>query len=173
MHRSIGVFVHSVLVLSLFVFSACLVPPIQPHLWKPDPSADVPASFTISKAFEFTDGKTRESFVVPAGTYTLWYQNKFGYYYRQEGTTIRRTNAKGEVDELVGGLGLGKRIDVISLYQLLTLAEDSNKHGELTHLAAWEQGDKDGFTRNWIVNLPRHFYPEIGFPEYQMPGTDR
>lgn len=158
---------------SLFLSTGCLVPPIQPHLWKSDLAAEVPASFKLPRTFEFTDGKTRESFVVPAGTYTLWYQNKFGYYYRQEGTQIRRTNAKGKVDEFVGGLGLGKRIDVISVYQLLTLAEDYKKHGELTHLAAWEQGDKDGFTRNWIVNLPRHFYPELGFPEYQMPGTDR
>ena len=155
------------------ILAGCSTPSVQPQLWKAAGHADVPSVLEIREPLVFSDAKTRESFVVPAGHYILWYQNKFGYDYRQEGTKIRRTNAKGIVDEFEGGLELAKRIDIITLYQLVSLTDGTQKHGEIAHLAALEAGDKDGFTRNWVVNLPRHFYPAIGFPEYQMPGTDR
>jgi hypothetical protein len=163
----------SLLALVALILAGCFAPPIQPQLWKASGSTEVPAAIEIREPLVFSDAKTRESFVVPAGRYVLWYQNKFGYDYRQEGTKIQRTNAKGIVDEFEGGLELAKRVDIITLYELVSLADGTRKYGEIAHLAAFEAGDKDGFTRNWVVNLPRHFYPTLGFPEYQMPGTDR
>jgi len=157
-----------IFLVSLFV--GCVAP--QPHLWK-NGGTEVPASFEVKAPLTFTDGKTHESFSIPPGTYRLWYQNKFSYYYRAEGTKIRRTDANGTVSEFLGGLDLAKRVDIVGVYQLITTADDYKKNGELTHLAALEAGDKDGQVRRWIVNLPREFYPALGFPQYQMPGTDR
>lgn len=157
-----------VLFLALLALSGC-VAPIQPDLWK-STKGEVPAEIVLARAILVGDGNVgkRVYFELPPGRYTLWYENKVGYYYRQEGTKIKKMPPRGVVTEFDGGFQLSKRIYFISIYELVSLKDDYKKHGELSVLSAWEQGDKDGMTRNHAANIPFELFPEFGFPSEHL-----
>lgn len=155
----------SLALLACLVVGGCMVPAIQPWLWR-GADGEVPTEILLARPISASNGKREkmETFQLPAGRYVRWYENKFGYYFRQEGAKVRKTSADGVSTEIEGGFQLAKRIDHISVYHLVSLADDAKKHGELSYLSAWEQGDKDGMTRNFAATIPREFYPEFGFP---------
>jgi hypothetical protein len=158
----------SLVILVCVYMGGCMVPAIQPWLWRAS-DGNVPTEIVLARPVSASNGKGKNMviFQLPAGKYTRWHENKFGYYFRQEGAKVKKTSAGAEPIEIEGGFQLGKRIDQISIYHLVSLAEDSKKHGELSYLSAWEQGDKDGMTRNFAATIPREFYPEFGFPSEQ------
>ena len=155
-------------ILACLFLGGCTMPAVQPWLWR---TADgtIPTEIVLARPISASEGKGKklETFELPAGRYVRWYENKFGYYFRQEGVKVRKRAASGESVEIEGGFQLAKRIDHISVYHLVSLAEDSKKHGELSHLSAWEQGDKDGMTRNLVARVWYEFYSEFGFPREQ------